>query len=123
LLPYFNNAQINKHIKTLIEKAGWTEIIPKYRNKKGIPHKIYKDEKTKTEFRFCDLVTSHTMRRSAITTMLLLGMSETLVRKISGHAPNSKEFFKYVSYSQKFLDNETDRVFSKLKEKKLTTID
>ena len=45
--------------------------------------------------------------------MLSLKMPENLVRKISGHAPNSKEFYKYVSFSQKFLDFETDNFFSK----------
>lgn len=35
------------------------------------------------------------MRRSAITVMLGLGVPEQVVRKISGHAPGSKEFFKY----------------------------
>jgi len=54
------------------------------------------------------------MRRTAITTLLILGMPEPLVRKISGHAANRKEFYKYVKYSESFLDGETDRVFSKL---------
>jgi integrase len=119
LLPFINMVLINKRVKQLTELAGWTEVMPKTRAKKGVPQKIYKDVSKKIEYRFCDLVTSHTMRRTAITTMLLLGMNETLVRKISGHAPNSKEFYKYVSYSQKFLDTETDSVFEKLKEKKL----
>ena len=54
------------------------------------------------------------MRRTAITTMLRLQMPEHLVRKISGHAAESKEFHKYVSISQKYLDTETDKVFLKL---------
>ena len=54
------------------------------------------------------------MRRSAITTMLRLQMPEHLVRKISGHAPNSKEFHKYVAISQDYLDVESDKVFEKL---------
>jgi len=54
------------------------------------------------------------MRRTAITSMLCLGMPEHLVRKISGHAANSKEFFRYVLLSQSFIDDETDKVFDKL---------
>ena len=54
------------------------------------------------------------MRRTAITTMLCLGMPEHLVRKISGHAANSKEFFRYVLLSQSFIDQETDLMFEKL---------
>jgi hypothetical protein len=55
------------------------------------------------------------MRRTAITTMLRLGMNEQAVRRISGHAPGSKEFYRYVAYSQTFLDSETDRLFDRLK--------
>ena len=41
-------------------------------------------------------------------------MPEHLVRKISGHATNSKESYKYVAISQNYLDAETDRVFERL---------
>jgi hypothetical protein len=41
-------------------------------------------------------------------------MPEHVVRKISGHAPNSKEFFRYVKLAQSFLDDETDRIFDRL---------
>jgi len=45
--------------------------------------------------------------------MLSLGMPEHLVRQVSGHAPNSKEFYRYVKMSQVFVDQETDKVFNK----------
>jgi hypothetical protein len=54
------------------------------------------------------------MRRTAITVMLRLGKSESAVRAISGHAPNSKEFYKYVAYCQNIQNEETDRMFAKL---------
>ncbi len=74
-------------------------------------------KKSKEPYRFCDLVTSHTMRRTAITTMISMGMSEHLVRRISGHAPGSKEFYRYVEVSQKQLDNETQKVFFQLQDR------
>ena len=49
--------------------------------------------------------------------MLRLEMPEHLVKKISGHAPNSIGFHKYVSISQNYLDTETDKVFAKLNSK------
>ena len=52
------------------------------------------------------------MRRMAITTMLILGMSDDAVRQISWHAPNSKEFYKYVRLSQTFMDQETKKVLT-----------
>lgn len=42
-------------------------------------------------------------------------MSEHLVRKISGHAPGSREFFRYIEISQNQLDKETQKVFFQLK--------
>lgn len=45
-------------------------------------------------------------------------MPEQTVRKISGHAANSTEFYKYIAYNQTYLDAETDKVFNKLSELK-----
>jgi intergrase/recombinase len=89
--------------------------IVKTRERKGKPVKIYKDIKKRTHFHFSDLVSTHIMRKTAITTMLSLGMQEDLVRKILGHAPNNKEFFRYVEYSQRLIDESTDLVFEKIK--------
>ena len=118
LLPYFNIVLLNKYLKELAEYLGWTNEIVKTRQKRGEAIIIYKDVKEKSHYRFCDLVSTHIMRRTAITTMLRLEMPEHLVRKISGHAPNSTEFHKYVAISQNYLDFETDKVFAKLIEKK-----
>jgi len=115
LLPYFNVGRLNKYLKELAELMGWTDEVVKTRQKRGKALIIYKDHKKKNHFRFCDLVSSHIMRRTAITTMLRYEMPEHLVRKISGHAPNSTEFHKYVSIAQKYLDKETDKVFEKLR--------
>lgn len=119
IFPSISNARFNKNIKSLIEKTNWIDQRTKTRQRRGQPIPIYKDQKTKEPYRFCDLITSHTMRRTAITTMLCLHMPENLVRKISGHAPNSKEFFRYVQLSQKYMDNETEKVFEQLKGKEL----
>ncbi len=114
LLPFYNLVRFNLYLKRLSAQAGWIQEKVKTRQKRGIAQVIYKNKKSKMHYRFCDLVSSHTMRRTAITTLLRLQMPEHLVRKISGHAAGSKEFHKYVSISQKFLDIETDKVFSKL---------
>ncbi|MCA6437939.1 MAG: tyrosine-type recombinase/integrase [Bacteroidota bacterium] len=114
LLPQFSKAYFNRKIKVVMEKYGFTEPIIKTRQRRGIPVVLFKNNKTKQHYRFCDAVTSHTMRRSAITTMLSLGMNEQTVRQISGHAANSKEFFRYVSFAQTFIDTEIDSVHEKL---------
>jgi len=119
ILPLFNKAFMNKKVKLLMEHYGFTETIERTRQKRGIPSRVYKNAESKTSFRFCDAVTTHTMRRSAITTMLSLGMSEHVVRQISGHASNSKEFFRYVSFAQTYIDTEIDQVHQKLDAKRL----
>ncbi|MBO6515725.1 MAG: tyrosine-type recombinase/integrase [Bacteroidia bacterium] len=109
----------NQNIKRVVELAGWTYEFPKMRTKRGIPHVQYKDSKKRSHYRFCDLVSTHTMRRTAITTMLNLGVEEQTVRKISGHAPGSVEFYKYVKYNQQKVDEQTDEMFEKLAQKTL----
>jgi len=55
------------------------------------------------------------MRRTAITNLLSMGMPETMVRKLSGHSANSKEFYRYVEYAQYAIDQEIDRINSNIK--------
>jgi len=117
LLPHISNSCLNKRLKLLGEAAGWTEPHILWRNRDGRPRMVFKDPTNKTHFRFCDLITSHTMRRSAISMLLASGMAEYLVRKISGHAPNSAEFFRYVDISQDQLDTETLKFYALLEEK------
>lgn len=117
LLPRFNNSNLNKYLKTLAEAAGFTQPVTKKRERQGVVKNIYANTQgqKKQALRFCNLVTTHTMRRTAITTMLSLGMPEHLVRKISGHSPASTEFYRYVALAQIYRDKETNLMFTKLK--------
>lgn len=119
IFPKISKARFNLNIKSMIKRTNWTAEQIKTRQKRGQTVVVYKNPKTKEPYRFCDLITSHTMRRTAITTMLCLHMPENLVRKISGHAPGSKEFFRYVELSQKYMDNETEKVYDQIKNKEL----
>lgn len=115
LLPAFHKSNLNKYIKILFERAGFTHPVLVTRSRRGKVYELKKvlDERKQT-FRFCDVATTHTMRRTAITTMLSLGVPEQIVRKISGHSPGSKEFYRYVSWAQSYLDKETEKMFEKL---------
>jgi integrase len=112
VLPRLSNTNLNLQLKTLAEKAGWTYLIPKVRHKQGIASEM-KTVKGKC-YRFCDHITTHTMRRTAITTLLMMGVSETIVRTISGHAPGSKEFYKYVAIVQNYLNDSVRKAHEKL---------
>ena len=75
----------NKSLKQIGELAGFTNIVEVSRERQGKSQKIVKS-KENPENRFCDKMSFHMMRRTAITTLLILEMPEHLVRKVSGQA-------------------------------------
>jgi integrase len=123
LLPKFNVVNLNKFIKLLLEEAGFTQAVNITRGRRGVQveQKNEKDSLVR-QLRFCDVATTHTMRRTAITTMLSLGVPEQVVRKISGHSAVGKEFYRYVSWAQTYQDQETGKMFDKLQQKKLQPV-
>ena len=102
----------NKNLKRLGELAEFTSTIEISRERQGKTKKIAPKKDTKD--RFCDKMSSHMMRRTAITTLLILGMPEHLVRKVSGHSHGSSSFNRYVHYAQSYIDVEMDKVHDKL---------
>lgn len=112
VIPRLAGSNLNLQIKALIKKAGWDYCLPKIRHRRGEPVEI----KTKygETYRFYDHITVHTMRRTAITTLLLMGVDEISVRRISGHAPGSKEFFRYVVVVQDYLNAKVREAHRKL---------
>jgi site-specific recombinase XerD len=102
----------NNDLKALGSKAGFTNYIGKYRNKNGDAKEI--KPASGELFRFCDLLSSHVMRRTGITVLLMLDMPEHLVRKISGHTANSTSFFRYVNFAQSYISTEIDKAHHKL---------
>lgn len=120
ILPDIKIYRLNVAIKILLEKAGFVQQMYKRREKGGQVLEIHPRKPDGSKgFRFCDLASTHIMRRTAITTMLSLGMPESMVRRISGHAPGSKEFYRYVNWAQSYQDQETEKMFEKLQQKKL----
>lgn len=118
LFPKISKTNFNKAMKRIAFLAGWTEETPKTRNKRGVHHLIYKDPEKKIHYRFCDVISSHTLRRTAITTMLRLGMEEIYVRRISGHAPHTGSFYRYVQFANGFVDEQLDKVYARLSKMK-----
>lgn len=116
LLPDLSPQYFNRRLKKLAALIPNNFEMMKIREKRGQQLVVYKDPVAKTHYKLSDHITTHTMRRTAITTMLNLGMPEHIVRKISGHAANSKEFYRYVQLSQQTIDQESDKVFEKLKQ-------
>jgi integrase len=114
LLPQLCNNQFNNQMKAIGKLAGWTEDTPKYRSVKGRQTEI-KNKNGKT-WKYYEHLSAHTMRRTAITTLLLMGVEESVVRTLSGHAPGSKEFYRYVAFVQGYLDKQVKRAHQLLME-------
>ncbi len=114
VLPRLAGSNLNLQIKVIMKKAGWDYSLPKIRHKQGRPIEI--KTKTGNSYKFYDHITVHTMRRTAITTLLLMGVDETSVRRISGHAPGSKEFYRYVVVVQDYLDEKIKKAHTRLLE-------
>lgn len=114
--PIFKNISLfifNRNLKAIGEQAGFTQPIQMTRERLGKAKQVAHGGKRK-QLRFCDKMSSHMMRRTAITTLLILGMPEHLVRKISGHSYASNSFNRYVHYAQAYIDDEIDKVHHKL---------
>jgi integrase len=114
LLPRLSNVNFNLQVKDLMERAGWTYTLPKVRHRMGRPVEL--KSKTGESLRFCDQVSAHTMRRTAITTLLMLGVPEQAVRRISGHAPGSREFYRYIALAEDYVQGQVRRAYEKLLE-------
>ncbi|WP_162051310.1 tyrosine-type recombinase/integrase [Pontibacter pamirensis] len=109
LLPYINPLRFNINLKLLakelkaylnklkevngvqVDGNNWNSSFRRRRTKKGIH--VY--EYLKTE----DFISSHVMRRSGITNLLMMGMNPYEVQMISGHSPKSDSFHKYIKFS------------------------
>lgn len=105
IFPQMSLHWFNVNLKRIALKAGWTEEVYVQKTQQGLKKKTDKGTK-----RLCDVISSHFMRKTAITTMITLGMPEHVARQISGHATDSKEFYRYVKYAQTYLDNEINKV-------------
>lgn len=109
LFPNIPPSRFNHHIKQIAELAGFTQPLSKSRNKRGIEIPLL-PVGNKITNRFCDHLSSHTMRRTAITSMLMLGINEWVVKMLSGHSANSKSFARYVHLAQSYLDTNLEKL-------------
>jgi integrase len=92
-LPSYNNSyqNFNKVIKTICKRAG---ILDKCLIERTIGFKV--DSKT---FKKCELVSSHTARRSFSTNAYLAGIPTKNIMLLTGHKTEAA-FFKYIRISK-----------------------
>ncbi len=82
-----SDQKLNKQIKKVVRMAGITEFVE--------VHKSIGGESVPMRFEKCDLITSHTARRSGATNMVLYGIDPISVMKITGHTKWTT-FMEYV---------------------------
>jgi hypothetical protein len=82
--------KINKHIKEVAKMAGITQVVE---GTKIVEHKAVVGFYPK-----CDIITTHTARRSAATNMFKAGIPSISIMKITGHT-TEKAFMKYIKIS------------------------
>ena len=90
-LPKSYEQKVNKFIKEIAREAGITEKIEVSYVENG-ERKTHLVEK-------CDLVKTHTARRSGATNMYLAGIPTIAIMKITGHK-TEKEFMKYIKITE-----------------------
>jgi integrase len=82
-----SDQKINKHIKEVARLAGITQPVE---GAKLIDHRAVVGFYPK-----CDLITTHTARRSAATNMYKAGIPTISIMRITGHT-TEKSFMKYI---------------------------
>lgn len=127
LLPEFTHDEYSYWLKVLGKKFkeyiseqtipettiinDWNKPFTRVRYRQGKPFKIEVDIE--------NLLNPHTERSTGITNLLMMGMREFEVKKISGHSKDSKAFGKYVRFAQKFIDAQSDAAWDKIFNSKL----
>lgn len=90
-LPKSYEQKVNKFIKEVAREAGITEKIE-------VSYVDNGEKKTHLVDK-CDLVKTHTARRSGATNMYLAGIPTIAIMKITGHK-TEKEFMKYIKITE-----------------------
>jgi hypothetical protein len=90
-LPLTHEQKINKYIKTVVEMAEINDMVQYEENRGGL--------KIKKNVAKCDLIKTHTARRSGCTNMYLAGIPVIDIMKVSGHK-TEREFLKYVKVTK-----------------------
>lgn len=105
ILPTISEQKFNTYIKNACEEAGVTTMVSVSRFSGGkIVHEAFPKYK---------LITSHTARKTFTTNSLILGMNETVVKKITGHKRDDN-FRKYVRLAEDYIKEESNSAWNNI---------
>jgi hypothetical protein len=121
LVPEMKIRKFNKELKKLgawlkaeilkEEREGfvgnaWGSKFIRTRYKRGEPIQEYLD--------MANMISTHTMRRTGITNLLMMGLSEIEVKSISGHSFTGDSFLKYVKIAEQFISKKSNEAWAKI---------
>ena len=86
-----SNQSTNRVLKRLCRKAGITNFVSVVETSGGVKHEVTHEK--------CDMVTSHTARRSFATNAYRAGIPSLSIMQITGHSTETS-FMKYIRISK-----------------------
>ena len=104
-LPKISHQKFNDYIKDCCELAGIDSLITIVR--------FSGSRRIESTHKKCEIITSHTARKTFVTNSLILGMKEMVIRNITGHK-KEENFKRYVriadTIKQSEISNTWDRI-------------
>lgn len=107
--PYISTALVSLQLHTVLNQPEFEQLKRPHTKQNLSPDGKSQHPKTDKLYKF---VTPHVLRRSAITSMLVAGVDEETVKKMSGHARNSDAFNVYVGHVQSHFDEQSNKYLS-----------
>lgn len=104
-LPKISDQKFNKYLKKEVCKLAGIDTpttITKF-----VGGKVFESTVPKYE-----LITSHTARKTFTTNSLIFGMSESVVKKITGHKKDHS-FRRYVNLAESFVKDDMNKAWDK----------
>ena len=85
LFPFISAQKYNDALKTIAELAGITRVVTR----------LNPTTRKQEQVRLCDIISSHTARRTFVGSAVNKIKDPRLVASLSGHSPNSKAMSRY----------------------------
>lgn len=106
VLPKVFDQKINDYIKKIGEMLGWTEIVEMDEQRGSMEYTAKR--------RFCDMIKTHTARRSFATNMYRTGASLSSIMAITGHSSEAQlRVYLKLSEEEKAVEASKEKFFQK----------
>lgn len=103
-MPKFEEQRFNRLLKEMATEAKLIRTVPIVERRRGMAKHI--------NLPLNEVLSSHIGKKTFITNALILGMSETEVKKISGHK-DDKSFRRYVELGNSVIQKANDKLNEK----------